>query len=810
MPSRRCGALAMAVALLLALLLAAALWNPSVAARAELQPRASWAPAALSPTMTLSQTFVTAHDGLCGIEVLVARYQPNASLPEGLRVCLRLAPADEPDAPLVEHCQEAESLAHNAPLLLSFSELRGIAGLPLRATFWAEPAAGVTLWATAEESYASGSLAVGGEDAAGDLKMALAYRYRVTDALADLWRLAGEWLWPLLCLALLLVGPGLLLGLALAGRRALVYALSLAMAAWPLLLLWMNAMGVPYSGVAIWLVAALCAAGAVALLSRQRLLRLQLLAELRRRETWLLAAIALLSLAMRLLNVRALVTPNWVDSLHHTEITELIIARGGLPVDGSPYVALRGFYYHFGFHAVAAALAQMAGIPAYRAVLIVGQALLALAPAACYALARELAGRRLPALCAALVVGCWSYMPAYYASWGRYTQMAGLLLLPGAMMAIWRLATSQRSGWRDRLLAALLVASLLLTHYRVLALLLPWLALMLLRLMARPRQAAVCAAIWAAAMALALAAPWLWRLLGQFAPQFAAQYGSLVAAPGEVDPWPTNLLIHRWTPYLLGGALVGLAWAVVRRRWPIVWFGLWAGLCTLVPNLHWIGLPDVWLVDNTTVAISYWLPASVLVGYLLGDLARLIGAHLRRSSRDAVRDRWQPVGIAAILAMALWGSWLHLDIINTATVIAQPEDLAAAEWVRAELPRDAVVLVNSAHWSNTARRGADGGWWLALLADRRVTLPSLLYIQGDSETFYRVNALAVAVEQAPDFCEAGFLDGLREAGVTHVYVGARGGPLTPARLEGCPAYVTLYSHGPVRVYALSPGDLASP
>jgi hypothetical protein len=27
---------------------------------------------------------------------------------------------------------------------------------------------------------------------------------------------------------------------------------------------------------------------------------------------------------MRLLNVRALVTPNWVDALHHAEITQLI------------------------------------------------------------------------------------------------------------------------------------------------------------------------------------------------------------------------------------------------------------------------------------------------------------------------------------------------------------------------------------------------------------------------------------------------------------------------------------------------------
>jgi hypothetical protein len=811
MPSRRYGALASTGALLLTLTLVAMVWNPSVEQRAEVQPRASWAPTALSPTATLAQTFVPERGGLCGIEVLAARYQPDNPLPEDYGVCLRLAPVDDPDAPLTEHCQQVVQLTHNAPLLISFPELYQVADRPLRATFWAEPPADVTLWATAEESYASGALAVGGDVSAGDLKMTLVYRYRVTDALEDLVRLAGEWLWPLLCLAVLLLGPGLLLGLTLAGRRALARAVPLGLAAWPLVLLWLSAIGLPFRGTEIWLVTAACGVGAILILARQEPLRWRLLAGLQRRETWLLVAIALLSLAMRLLNVRALVTPNWVDALHHAEITQLIVARGGLPVDGEPYVQLWGFYYHFGFHAIAAALAQMASIPAHRAVLILGQALLALAPVACYALTRELAGRRLPALGAALVIGCWSYMPAYYASWGRYPQMAGLLLLPGAMVAIWRVATAPDTGWRDRVLAAILVAGLLLTHYRVSALLLPWIVLALLRLLWRPRRAALFAAVWAAAIALILAAPWLWRLLGQFAAQFTDQYGSLAAGPGEVDAWPTVLLTHRWTPYLLGGAVVGLAWAAVRRCWPVVRFGLWAGLCTLIPNLHWLGLPDVWLVNNTTVAISFWLPAGVLTGYLLGDLARLAGAHLQRLHRGASRRGHTRglLGAAMVLALALWGSWLHLDVVNASTVIVQPEDVVAAEWVRAELPPDAVVLINSTHWSNSARRGSDGGWWLPLLANRQVTLPSLLYIQGHRRRALEINAFASAVEQAPDYCDAGFVTTLREAGVTHVYVGAKGGPLTPARLESCLAYVTLYRQGPVRVYALTSGDLGS-
>ncbi len=41
---------------------------------------------------------------------------------------------------------------------------------------------------------------------------------------------------------------------------------------------------------------------------------------------------------------------------------------------------------------------------------------------------------------------------------------------------------------------------------------------------------------------------------------------------------------------------------------------------------------------------------------------------------------------------------------------------------------------------------------------------------------------------------------LRQAGVTHVYVGARGGSLKPQQLDGNPHFSLLYASGPVRVY----------
>ena len=52
---------------------------------------------------------------------------------------------------------------------------------------------------------------------------------------------------------------------------------------------------------------------------------------------------------------------------------------------------------------------------------------------------------------------------------------------------------------------------------------------------------------------------------------------------------------------------------------------------------------------------------------------------------------------------------------------------------------------------------------------------------------------------APDL-----LDRLARAGVTHVYVGEKGGRLMPKDLDPSPHYQAIYSRGPVRVYEFIP------
>jgi len=73
-------------------------------------------------------------------------------------------------------------------------------------------------------------------------------------------------------------------------------------------------------------------------------------------------------------------------------------------------------------------------------------------------------------------------------------------------------------------------------------------------------------------------------------------------------------------------------------------------------------------------------------------------------------------------------------------------------------------------------------------------------MMGGQDYFERVNALGIAVEQADSLDDPAFLERLRAEGVSHVFVGTRGGRLLPRDLDQSAHYRTLYAHGPVRIY----------
>jgi hypothetical protein len=300
-------------------------------------------------------------------------------------------------------------------------------------------------------------------------------------------------------------------------------------------------------------------------------------------------------------------------------------------------------------------------------------------------------------------------------------------------------------------------------------------------------------------------APWALRLARRAIPRVGETYGGWGAPQALDTSFPMGLFSVGWTPKLVYVAAAGAVWALARRRGELMLFPVLAGLWFLPANLHILGLPRVWLITNASVFISYWLPVGALCGWLVADVTELLVVALRRMWPSSLWGHARPwLLVGGFLALAGWRSWHLEDVINPVTVTVTDSDMEAISWVAENTPEDALILNNSRIWQGDLRVGSDGGYWLPILAKRQITQPCVLYAQGTAAYRESVNTLAQAVEDAESLDEPKLIERLRQAGVTHVFVGARGGRLEPEALDDSPFYELLFSYGPTRVYAFAP------
>ena len=799
---------------------------PAHEERDVVQERMDKASAPLRPGYTIGQTFFSRHAGLKAVELLLVVYDESRQLPPSAHIVLTLERMDRAGISPVRVELAAQGLKHNQRLRFNVGPLADSRYATYRFTLSCGADYGLGFWHTTSEAYAYGEMWEGVTKGPGDLYFVTLYDYRPVDALGDLWHAVRRYGRYLPALSVLLLLPGLVLCLHLlpAGRcdapSHLALALALSVAAWPLMLLWATVAGLNLAKGGIWsLVAILLVAGLWGGIRKAREANAHRgnaggpAREPGSRPDHMpdiaLAVVLLLTLATRLLHVRELVVPAWVDSLHHTLITQLIAEGGAVPSSYQPYLPIGDFHYHFGFHANAATLVWLTGLPAHQAVLILGQALNAAAALTAYAGAACWARNRWAGVASALFVGLLSSMPAYYVSWGRYTQLTGLLLLPVLCRVTSWLLTGKSPDGRLWVLGAILAGGLALTHYRVLVFYGLFVSAYLPLALWRARRAGLkgravsLAALTLAALSLAAISPWVARFLGRVLPRVGEVYGGWAAPEGANNALSMGPLNIGWGRPLLYLAGAGAIWGLLRRKGEVVVLLATVGLGFLVANLHLLGLADLWLIHNESVMISLWLPMSLLCGWLVGDLWSLLIRGLRRLSA-----RWSGEGLlsaflaAATVALAFWGSWHLVDVLNPITVLVTPDDLRAMEWVAENTPPEARFLINTGKWMQELRMGTDAGWWLPLLAKRQVSLPSVLYAQGPRAYREAVNDLARAVEESASLDDATLRERLAREGITHVFVGARGGRLMPQDLDASPYYRLRYASGPVRVYEL--------
>ncbi len=819
---------------------------------------------ALSDTATaapgarrLGQTFRSEHDNLSA----VALYLQNFSFrlpPEGR---FHLQAGDSPAAPEILSLPfSAADFRDNPYLVFRFPLQPDSAGRTYRV--WIEAstplAATLSVHLTRIDAYSAGAALIDAAAQPGDLEFRTFYTYTPTALARDVWdSLVSGWRLVLAGLAFLLL-PGLVLA-QLLGRgwtpgARLLAAPALTLFAWPVVLLVGWALHLDWGVAAAWLFVLAGVVGLAWMVYRREAApggppALQLTpiptrpAGLRRasapvaaehsgpsaatRLYWtLFAAILGVTLLSRLATLRDLVAGMGLDAYHHTLVTALFLDRGGVPHDYQPYAPLASFTYHFGFHAFAAALAWLApgSLPVERLMVLAGQLATTLPVVTLPLFGRRVLGNRWVGLVAGALAGVVCIFPAFYVNWSRYTQGLGLALLPVAWVVLFDALTPPSGPGAARtpihaltrrasgplLLAALAVAGLFLTHYRIAGLFAGYAALFLggvaLAALRRATPGARLRALGPIAGGVVVVAggaalvllPWLLNLRANFVVRFAgsanpanAGYYDLRAMLGSVplDYWSTAPLL------VLAG--LGLVWCLLRRDWPPVLLAVWFGLHLLWSNPTLLPLPGAGYLDTVTVATSGFIPVCLLAAYPLVGAG---GWLLRGARRGPLADpAWRALVRAALLVagalVVVLGAARLLPILDVRPYVTA-QDMAGMAWLRANTPPTAVVAGNGfgQPWGPEAVQGSDAGLWVPVLAGRRGILPPIpAYNEQLADPGYlRHAAQIVRATAAPDLAESWTY--LRQQGVTHLYIGSRGGVMDPEPLLALPEQVRLAFH----------------
>jgi len=312
--------------------------------------------------------------------------------------------------------------------------------------------------------------------------------------------------------------------------------------------------------------------------------------------------------------------------------------------------------------------------------------------------------------------------------------------------------------------------------------------------------------------------------VAESAAEAAEATASVTATVGDLFAY-----LPAWVWVLLP-VLIG--WGLWRRERGILLVSVWWWLVWIAGEPGWYGLPGSGAISAFAVLIAAYIPAGLYFGAAAGWI--LAGWGKQPAIPDSVTTQaevldqpalqkpagWRrllnPVLALVVVACGLWGAWLRLgdvDIPEHALVL--PPDLRAYQWIEANLPSEARLLVNGhLAFYETAAVGTDGGWWLPLLAGRQTTIPPMNYsFEEEPWPGYQdwINSLYKEIE-AKGIDHPDVLDELSERGVSHVYIGQQQGSVSHfgqfnfdlGAIQASPHYRPVYRQDRVWIFEVLP------
>ena len=480
-----------------------------------------------------------------------------------------------------------------------------------------------------------------------------------------------------------------------------------------------------------------------------------------------------------------------------------MFAEGGrIPANYEPYAPLATFRYHFGFHALAAVLAWFSGIELRLLVPILAEILVGLAPLTVAYLVEAMGGNRRASLIAALLTAFISPFPSLMVLYGRFTQLAGLVMLPVFMGLVWRAIGPkddvEQRAWPRVIALAVLAAGVGLTHYRV-AMVAGYGAIVFaaVALLASPERRPALGRILRALLpafagAVLLIAPWIWHVASTWTAGFPIVLGGgsrrafydLSRLGNDIILQPTN-----WV--LLAALVIGL-WSGLRaRRVSVAALALWIAALIAFSTEPFAKTR----LDAVSAAICQYVPVAAAAGIGLAALVDWLAAR---------RAAWRWAMAVALLGACAVGVYSMARSIAPRWVYINRDDILAMRWIARATPPDAKFAVNTYNFLFAPRFviGIDAGYWIPLLAHRSTMTVPMIYTdersldQGLADSLVDLHALGghLATEEA--------IASLHAQGVDYVFNGSNGWLINMGELDASPQYELVHSEGRVAVYRL--------
>jgi hypothetical protein len=671
-----------------------------------------------------------------------------------------------------------------------------------------------------------------------DLQTNFLLVYNPIQAVFGLILMAFTWAWYLLISVFLFVMPGWAFVSLLWKRNQSAHwtekaalSVGLSLAIYPVIYLWTNLIGLRLGYLYAWLPPSLALiwflwnASAYLRTKGFSLSRNNIISSWANQPDWgtlarhlptlsLLSVLALL-FAVRFWVIRTLDVPMWGDSYQHTMIAQLLVDNRGLFSSWQPYAELQTFTYHFGFHSLVAVFHYITYLSMPQATLWTGQILNGLAIFSLYPLANRLGGNRWAGVVTVLIAGLLVPMPMYYVNWGRYTQLAGLTILPIAVFFLWKAIESKTRAWGLIILSWIAMAGLALTHYRVLIFALIFIiALYLVSARRKNLVILLTNTILIGFGAGLLFLPWFIRVFEGYILAILG-YQLTITSASVSDPTRFSSLLNNlnvylplWIWYLIPVLLIT---GLCLRRKGILIIGVWWFLSFLAANPYLLGLPGEDAIGSFTFFITAYMPA----GLILGAAAGWVMANNQVNHPDKKRTILSLLIFILVFVTCIWGTIQRISDIHPSNhSLATRADVRAYQWIRTNTPADSLFLVNNfIAYGGNAIVGSDGGWWIPLLAHQQTILPPLNYgsERGPYANYHTwITQLGMEIEEK-GYLHPDLISIYKERGITHVYIGQQNGRvnnqgivLQPDALLNHPSFNPLYHQDRVWIFEFIP------